>query len=158
MTSVMHAAAARDPLTRGELEPNTTIDQGLRIDPQYSVPFIPQGTRFAIGFECKGNPGLTRVGKGVYVNNELLLDDCLLLQVIEEDLFVDGYLSLMNCAALIKIGDGLTVKGDANLAGCSKSVELPSYGEVVGDLILPPGFDTSRISPAFKVGEVLIAS
>jgi hypothetical protein len=98
------------------------------------------------------------VGKGVYVNNELLLDDCLLLQVIEEDLFVDGYLSLMNCAALIKIGDGLTVKGDANLAGCSKSVELPSYGEVVGDLILPPGFDTSRISPAFKVGEVLIAS
>jgi hypothetical protein len=158
MTSVFGAAAARKPLMDGELPPGSTISQGLEIDPKYSVPFIPPCTRFEGGFVCKGNSGLTRVGKGVYAKEELTLNDCLLLQIIEDDLFVDGNLSLMNCPALAKIGDGLTVKGTVNLAGCSKAIQLPSHGEVAGDLILPTGFDTSRISPTLKSGEVLIAS
>ncbi len=158
MTSVVHAASARKPLIDGELPPDTVIDQGLLIDPKYSVPFIPPGTRFEGGFVCKSNPGLTRVGERVYAMYELTLNDCLLLQIVGDNVVVEGDLNLMSCPSLKFIGLGLVVKGNLNLAGCYPSIQLPAQGEIGGDLILPSGFDLKNLPPNLKRGEVVIAS
>lgn len=156
MTSVLTASVARAPLVTGELPPNTTISQGLEIEPRYSLPFIPEGTRFEGGFICRANRGLMRVGSYVRAAEVFTLDDCPRLREIEEGLAVKGDLNLRNCPALERIGDDLYVGGNLDLDGCSPTIRLPSRGVVKCDLILPKRFDTDRLAPGFTAGRVLM--